>query len=208
MAVLIVVTWTRAKDRTPWTELGLWCTGLGLTLMYARTVALGSIVLCLLAASVVARHVNVNDRLGPSRRLEAAVLAVGTVAVLLLGPTLMATDVAYPERVPLALDSALDKMPPGTVVFNDYALGGWLLWAHPDLDPVIDGRADVYDMDYFERTVGAYAAARGWDATVRDSGATAALLPPDSPLAEALRTRLGWTSVGEDEGYALLVSPP
>jgi hypothetical protein len=207
MAVLIVIAWTRTKHRTRWTEIGLWFTGLALTLMYARTIALGAIILCVLGASVAAGVVNVSERVRPSRRLEMAVLVGGTLAALLLGPAISTAKVGQPGDVPLAFDSALSKMPTGTVVFNDYALGGWLLWAHPRLDPVIDGRADVYDIEYFKRTVGAYSVARGWDATVRASRATAAVLPPDSPLAEALRTRLGWRSVGVDEGYALLVAP-
>jgi hypothetical protein len=207
LAAVVLLLWTRSRGKVPWTELALWGSGLVLTLMYVRTIALGAIILSLLAASVLARHVTVGETRVPSRRLEAVVVTVGTIAVLLLGPVVVRTDVSQPTGVPLALSPALQGLPEGAVVFNDYGLGGWLLWAHPNLDPVIDGRADVYDLAYFDRTMNAYTVPQGWQDTVRDSGATAALLPSESPLAEGLRSSLGWTSVGEDEGIELLVPP-
>ena len=205
LAVVIVVMWLRTPGRTPWTDFGLWTMGAAFALMYNRTIALGAVVLTLLAASVLAQRVSIGVSKTPSRRLEASVLVFGTLFVFLLGPTLSSADVSLPGRTPLALEKPLQALPGGTVVYNDYALGGWLLWAHPDLDPVIDGRADVYDVDYFQRTLEATAMPPDWETTVRRSGATAALLPTDSPLVEGLQGRLGWTPVGVDKGYVLLV---
>jgi hypothetical protein len=208
LAAVVLVIWLRTPGRTSWVEVALWFTGVGFALMYNRTIALGAVVLALLAASVLARHARVSTDRSPSRRLEAGVIAVGTSAVLLLGPAIVSADVARPGGVPSGLDAALGALPDGTVVFNDYALGGWMLWAHPDLDPVIDGRADVYDLGYFTRTHEAFYVVPGWDDTVRDSGADAALLTTDSPLAEAFRVDLGWQPVGSDAGYSLLVPAP
>jgi hypothetical protein len=205
LAAVVLVTWLRTPGRTPWVELAIWFTGVGFALMYNRTIALGAVMLALVAASVLARHARVSPERSPSRRLETRAIVLGTLAVLLLGPSVVSKDVAQAGDVPSGLDHALGALPAGTVVFNDYALGGWMLWAHPDLDPVIDGRADVYDLGYFSRTHDAYSVVPGWDDTVRESGAAAALLPTDSPLADAFRVDLGWQQVGSDAGYSLLV---
>ena len=38
-----------------------------------------------------------------------------------------------PDRMPTGLDAALDRLPAGTVVFNEYWVGGYLRYGHPDL---------------------------------------------------------------------------
>jgi hypothetical protein len=106
-----------------------------------------------------------------------------------------------------ALQSRVAELPAHTVIFNSYALGGWILFADPQLNPVIDGRADVYTLDHLRRYVEATKARPGWQTTVRGSGATVALLEADSPLAQALRDQLGWTVAAHDTGYVLLRPP-
>jgi hypothetical protein len=112
-----------------------------------------------------------------------------------------------PANVPLTLDSQLDRLPPGTPVLNDYALGGWISWRHPDLNQYIDGLATPYspqhddDFHVIENQGG------GWYRMVLESGAPVALVETDSSLAHALERR-GWERRGTDVGYVLLSRPP
>jgi hypothetical protein len=108
---------------------------------------------------------------------------------------------------PIALNSKLSALPAGTKVLDDYFLGGWLLWRHPDLDLVIDGRTEVYAISHVESYVDARHVDRGWDKFVRSTKATVALLETGSPLATAMQQRLHWTPDGSAAGYTLLRAP-
>jgi len=48
---------------------------------------------------------------------------------------------------PTWLDPALDRLPAGTAVQTADFMSGYLLWRHPDLDPVVDGYSEL---DYLE----------------------------------------------------------
>jgi hypothetical protein len=93
------------------------------------------------------------------------------------------------------------------VVLNEYALGGWLLWRHPSLAPVIDGRAEVFDPAYIRRYLSAASATTGWREFLTQTGARTALVAQGSTLATALQERLGWKQTGADRGYVLLQAP-
>ena len=111
-----------------------------------------------------------------------------------------------PGRVPLALDAALDRIPVGTPVFNDYLMGAWIAWRHPDLNQYIDGLATPYSEEHYAQFHRAETASPGWYRVVRESGAPVALVEEDGPLAAGL-LRQGWATVGADEGYLLLQKP-
>jgi hypothetical protein len=142
-------------------------------------------------------------RLG--RRETALLLVAAAVAVLVVGvraPT-VARD---PGKVPTRLDAALDALPPGTRVFNDYLLGGWLTWRHPDLNQYVDGLVTPYPPSHVQDYVTAVDRSAGWYAVIERSGARYALLRSDSVLASALEEH-GWVSGGTDAGYVLLRRP-
>jgi hypothetical protein len=108
--------------------------------------------------------------------------------------------------VPTALDHTLDRLPPGTRIFNDYALGGWISWRHPDLEQYIDGLITPYSAAHAHDYVVAEDADRGWLRVIDASKARVALINQDSPLAHRLAGR-GWTRQGADGGYVLLTAP-
>ena len=107
--------------------------------------------------------------------------------------------------MPNGLDPALDRLPAGTVVFNEYSLGGWMLWRHPDLAPVIDPRIEVYDTPYVEEYARALTASPGWQETVAASGARHAVLPRQAPLTAALEATGQWRVAASDGDDLLLV---
>ena len=55
-------------------------------------------------------------------------------------------------------------------MFNDYALGGWIAWRHPDLEQYIDGLITPYSVSHVRGFAVADVDAPGWYAVVRDSG--------------------------------------
>ncbi len=207
MAGALVVIWTKTRVMPSWTDLLLLVVGVACTLAYARTIALGAIILALLAARALGEIVPTRAERRLEKRKEVAVIGIGLALVCLIGPWTARSDVSSPAQVPSAFNSALDALPTDAVVFNEYQLGGWLLWEHPTLDPIIDGRADVYTVQHFEKVVGAYDLLPGWEATVRQSGASAAVLKEDSSLAAAMVKYVGWQRVAADEGYVLLMPP-
>lgn len=136
------------------------------------------------------------------RGVMAAWVLLGVIAVAVVAP--VTSD--RPADVPRALDPALDRLPPGTAVFNAYELGGWIAWRHPDLHQYIDGLITPYSTAHAEDFHRAETLAPGWYRVVRDSHATVALLASDSALATALQKK-GWNAVDSGDGYKLLDSP-
>jgi len=206
LAVLVAVLWARRPATASWARIGVWGVGLGWSLEYTRTVPLGAITLAVLAGAVLADIVPRRSG-GPTRRTESTVLVagVGLAAALCL---VLGSGWSRPAGLMSpALETRVAQLPAGSTVFNEYELGGYLLFADRDLDPVIDGRADVYSVAQLARYVAATQARPGWRQTVTASGATSAILPLDSPLGAALRSELGWTEAAHDGTYALLLAP-
>ncbi|WP_091761384.1 hypothetical protein [Pedococcus cremeus] len=198
----IALIWSRQGHRIPWTRLALLASGVGWTLLYARTVALGAIIVApLLAEALQSMH---PDERVTGTRAEHWTL-VGGLGVALTVAALLVPRVASEPGMPNGLDPALSRIPPGSVVFDEYSLGGWLLWRHPQLRPVIDPRVEVYDTAYVRQHVRALAAMPGWQETLRRSGARYAVVPTDSALAAALSSQEGWTESDRSDGYSLLV---
>ena len=73
--------------------------------------------------------------------------------------------------MPAGLDAALDRLPAGTVVLNEYGLGGYLRYRHPDLVPVIDERTELFAVDYVEAYLDARGAKPGWTDFLQRTGA-------------------------------------
>ncbi len=202
--VLIVVVaslWVRCRHVDPLDALTL---GLGLLvgLTAYRGLAFAAVLVTPLIAPVASRQ-------PPPRapRSERAALVAGLAATVLVAIVSAPHVARDPGRVPVQLTAALRALPSGTVVVNDAAVGGWLLWAHPELIPVLDTRLQAYGPDHLRRAVAAYDAQPGWEEAITSWHAGAALLMQRAPLTTALRTSLGWREAGRDAGYVLLTPP-
>ncbi|HET7400013.1 MAG TPA: hypothetical protein VFJ94_15970 [Intrasporangium sp.] len=205
LAAVPVLLWARGGTAVPWTRLLLLAAGTGMALLYVRTVPLGAAVVAPVTAEALARASRLRrEDVSPRETRATAVLAaVGLAIAAVLAPTVA----AHPGRGPAGLDVALDALATGTVVCNDYTDGGWLLWRHPQLRPVIDGRTEVYSVDHVERYTDFVAARPGWQAFPQRTGCTHALLPDGSPVLESLRAQEHWTQVARADGSTLLRSP-
>jgi hypothetical protein len=93
------------------------------------------------------------------------------------------------------------------VVWNVDALGGWLLYAHPNVEPTMDTRAEVYGPDYLGKYVRAISGYPGWQETVGATGAKYATVSAGGALADGLQRQLGWTVVAAEKPYVLLKAP-
>lgn len=207
MIVIVAVTWSR-RGRATWTDLLMMGTATFLLLYASRTVALAAVMLVPLTATVLQSWLGEGStsRTRPSFR-ERSWLAVGMAGagVIVLGSTLVRAPMNDPY--PRAIDEALANMPAGSVVFNDYADGGWLSWRHPQLVHVIDGMTEAYSPRYIEQYRDAFLLAPGWFDFFIRADATAAFVPADSGIAAELQNHHHWRVRASEAGYVLLQAP-
>jgi hypothetical protein len=204
MGLVVMVIWLRDRKQVSWTRLLLWLFAMGSTLMYARTIAVGAILLAPMLAEALQRAL---PRRAVPARAERRVLAVTSLASLLLAALLVPTTAASPGNVPSGFDAYLTALPQGTVVWNVDAVGGWLMYAHPNVRPTMDTRAEVYGRDYLDRYVRAISGYPGWQDTVATTGARYAIVTADGPLQEGLVRQQRWQIVASAETYTLLAAP-
>jgi hypothetical protein len=204
MGLLVVVAWIRGRERVSWTRIFLWAAGMVSALLYARTIAIGAILLSPLVAEVLQRWLP--ERAVP-RRWEIRTLGAATLVSLVLAGVLVPASARTPADVPSSFDKTLAALPQGTAVWNVDALGGWLLYAHPNVEPTMDTRAEVYGPDYLRNYVRAISGYPGWQETVAATGARYAIVSKDGALADGLQRQLSWTVMATDAPYVLLKAP-
>ncbi len=139
-------------------------------------------------------------------RWELGVVGGWAVLCLVVVAVVAPATSDRPGEVPTGLDAALDRLPAGTRVFNDYDLGGWMVWRHPALEHYVDGLVTPYSVRHVDDYGRVVSQAPGWYDVVRSSGAAVALVPSDSAAAAGLKGK-GWTVEGTDDGYVLLARP-
>ncbi|KAB7741875.1 hypothetical protein GA707_16815 [Nostocoides sp. F2B08] len=203
-AGLVVAGWATKRLAFSWGDLLLMAGGVLSALVTARTIAVGAVLVAPLAAKAV-------QALAPrpatvSARWDLRWLLTGAAVGSLLLAFALPQTAARPA-VPTGLSSSLASLPEGTGVINEYTLGGWLLLEHPNVEPVIDGRADVYAIQWFAAFMEANAGGEAWRGFVSRSGALRALVKDGDPLANLLKQEEGWCVVAADRGYVLLASP-
>lgn len=205
----IALLWLAKPRRRSWREVAHLAFACGCVLWMWRLVPVGTVVAAPLLASAIQDAIGVAPEpvTRTGRRLFAAALAgLLAVAALYAGSPPGAAAQHFPGPMG-PVDSALDRLPSHTVVLDDFAISGWLLWRHTDLAPVADLRGELYDLAYLHRYQGCLDARPGWQTFVAKTGARAALLSQDSPLADALVHRLHWGETAAASGYVLLVMP-
>ena len=205
MIALALLPWIRGTSARPWWQIALAGTAVISTLAMFRTVPVGSIIAAPLLASALQEQ-----RGHPAARLTqrgtrgwAALVVAAAIVAAPISAAVAKDPSGWPER----LRPQLAAIPAKTVVLNDFAAGGWLLWADPKLTPVIDLRSEIYSMEYirdYRRTEEVQA---GWRGFLARTKPRYALLKTRAPLTDALQGQLHWTIVGKDAGYVLLKAP-
>jgi hypothetical protein len=78
-------------------------------------------------------------------------------------------------------------------LFAYYDWGGYAIWKlYPRKRVFVDGRADLYGNDLIDQFRTAIELRRGWQKVLDEQGVELALIPPSSPLAQALALQAPW----------------
>lgn len=202
MAVVVVIGFARRR-RVSWTEIAVLIVALALLVYAARTVALAAVLLSPLFAGALASgprsHIDAVDR------REGRLLAGGGAVLILIFSVAVATRGPWLGPLPPDIDRALSRLPPGTVVFNSYALGGWLSWQHPHVVHGVDGLTESFSYDYLESYLDAERLLPGWREFVDEEVDAQVLLlrVPTEASEEALASE-GWQVIARSAEHALL----
>jgi hypothetical protein len=201
-----VVSWIRSGSTPPWWQIGLAAVAFVSILAMSRTIPVGAIISAPLAAASL-QHLRQTKPHAISRGSVRSWGALIVVAALVAAPMSMVVA-RRPALTPEGLRQALSAIPAGSVILDDFSVSGWLLWAEPDLTPVIDLRSEIYSKEYFEAYRTAEDVRAGWRKYVTRVNPSYALLRKEAPLRLALQEELRWTTVREDpSGYVLLRAP-
>jgi hypothetical protein len=106
------------------------------------------------------------------------------------------------ERYPDQALTALAGRIPGPIFTHD-EWGDYLIYRlYPDTKVFVDGRSDFYGAKFGEEWLDAMNAKHGWQAHLDRYGIEMVLLPPDTPLAGAMKETRRWKPV-YDDGIAI-----
>jgi len=188
----------RSGDLIPWTELAFLLLAAGWAVYSGRTTALAAVVL---APFLAAAFQSVIPRTEPIPRetLTTAAIGLAALGVLTVGVALAPLTPSYDA----AVDDALDDLAPNTLVLNEWADGGYLMWRHPDLQIGMHGYVDMYSTDEIETLSNLLDAGYGWETQLTETSAHYAVLPPNIVLERALEND-GWRRVAEGPTRVLL----
>lgn len=204
LLALVVGAWLVRSERPSATEVLTVALAAYLLWAHARTVGIAGVLLAPYAAAHLHR-LALRRPVERRSRIEGRTLLLGSVAALALAAVVLPRVADDGGRMPLALNQQLEDLGGATFVFNDSMLGGWLLYAHPQLIVGIDTRVETYDPDYVRR----YAEALGGRGTIDVADAIqadVALLEEGSPATDVL-DKAGWVDRGSDRGWVLLERP-
>jgi hypothetical protein len=216
MIAAVVVLWVR-RGQVSWLRLGMLLIAGAWTLLVARMVSLGAVVVAPLLAEAIEQAVqharsrrapHIAGSSGPRmpawERGTLVLTVVGYLVALAVAAPRAATE---PDDVPTGLAPRLAALPAGSPVLLEDGLGGWMEWRVPTVHPVIDGMLDAYPVGYIRRFFATTRVEPGWRGFVADSGAGVGVLEKGSPLSAALQDRLGWRPVARDGHWVMLSAP-
>jgi hypothetical protein len=207
LAALLVATavLTLRPGHRDATRTGLLLLALACAVWSTRTVPVAAALVVPLAAAAL------QPLLGPRpgwTRPERVVALGGAATALAVLALVVPRTAAAPPPVPAWADPALDALPAGTPILNGWDLGGWLMWRHPQLDPVMHGYGDTFTVAELQRNADIEATRPGWATLVRATGVAHALVRPGTHLARGLVVDEHWRVVHRSADLVLLVPPP
>lgn len=208
-AILVVVTllvWLRGRDldRPGWLQLFMLLLAAGWMAYAVRTVPVGAVMVVPLVAAALQTLVG-SSRPAPGRE-HGLVVGIAVVAVAVLTAVVPFTA-DKPAAVPSWVNPALDRLPAGTTVQTTDLMGGYLMWRHPGLNPVIDGYSDAYTTRHLGEQFDQLMLRPGWDKTLRRNKVRYALLPTRSRLVYALTTFADWRVLDTSKEVVMLEAP-
>jgi len=222
LALLLLVALRR--ERLTWTNLLLLLFFVNAAYRHARHVSLAGIFLTPVLVELIAPWVEKVRGLLPARKSSGPHLSLspysGPMAAFLLAAALLVAGSLNPQAsqrlgqvffplpetfTPAVVEYLAENRPRGKM-FNEYSLGGYLIYALEPPQPVfIDGRADMYGEEIF----GDYGKIRKvdaeTDALLDKYGIDWIIFPWDRPLVRYLKAGGQWHEVYRDSALAILV---
>jgi hypothetical protein len=190
-----------------WTRLLTVVASVALALWMVRTIAVGAVVLTpALAAGLATVGGRSRDRDSTLPfRSEARAWGLGAVLFLVIAGW-HALTTPFPAPVSSTVSAAVDDIPTDTHVAVDGRAVGWLQWAHRDLRPLRDLRAEVYSLPVALAYDDFKEARPGWQDYVDEHGITVVLADRSEPLDAALAGEPRWHVAAEDADFRLWVT--
>jgi hypothetical protein len=108
-----------------------------------------------------------------------------------------------PGVYPAAALATLRQQPAARIFTND-EWGDYLIWSRRRV--FVDGRSDFYGDDFEEKYFDVMNVRYGWEQTLAHFGVDTILMPPDTPLAGALKESSHWAVV-YDDGISVVFRP-
>ena len=214
LAVLLVAGLVAACRRLTisWFLLGQVALACAWAAYSSRTAAVAAVVLVPLTAHAVAgtvgprsAHADLVRRPLTRREVRGVALGLGGLLVVLAAVVPFTAD--RPIGDPPVVSRYLDRLPAGTKVLDDWDFGGYLMWAHPQLDLMMNGYGDLFTTAELQRNTDLLQLDGDWVGTVRSSGVTYAVLRPGTRLDVALRRDLHWQVVAASPAVEVLAAP-
>lgn len=214
---LLVLLGALALSRRP-LELFDWLTVLVFTyfvLKWGRNVGLSTFMLMpVVAVQLSGLGAGEAPADGPPRREPGwlyallLVLMVGLVG-LSLKASLARSDRVFAPYTPRSAVEYLRRVQPQGPMFNTYEWGGYLIWSlGPQQRVFIDARTDVMGRELMTAYLRLTALQPGWRAVLDRYRIQWAVLPPDTPLGQALRLTPGFALAHAAADFEVFVRTP
>ncbi len=106
---------------------------------------------------------------------------------------------------PVASAAYLKQVRPPGHLYNDYATGGYLVWALPEYPVFVDSRSDIYGDEILLQSLTLENALPGWQKLIADWGIRIVLAPPESALSAALSQSDGWQACFQEPHFTVFL---
>jgi hypothetical protein len=175
--------------------------------LVATPILSGLVLGCLEKCGVGRRLASLDQQTGHRRlALNAlALLAFVGFTVVRVQTVLQGQPQLEAQRFPAAAVSFLAAQHPPGPLLNHYDWGGYLIWKlYPQYQVYVDGRADLYGDSFLHDRAASFYLTNDWRATIERWQIKTVLLPPQAPLANALRLSDGWKQIYGDTQAVIL----
>jgi hypothetical protein len=131
-----------------------------------------------------------------------ALLAIACVAKVGMAtrPPFVGAEVS--KQFPVGAAAWLKQNAPPGRLFNEYAWGGYLIWAVPEYPVYVDGRTDLYGDEVIGEWLRVMTAEPGWQELLERDQVRLALIAPGQTLGHEMQ-RTGWRVLYQDSTAVL-----
>jgi hypothetical protein len=157
-------------------------------------------VVCRLLADTWDNYEIVRDRISPN--LIMLLVAAGTIIFAFPSPGELQQQVERGN--PVKAVEFLRRSGLSGRMLNEYAYGGYLIWAAPEHKVFVDGRTDIFDWTGVLKEYGAWATLKADPTRIFNKyNIDFCLIPRTAPMAQVLPYLPGWKRIYSDDTSAI-----